>query len=62
MVMAVQGAGAALSPALGGWLAQGVGYRSAFLILGALSIGSLLLWLGSASWLKPACAANSAGA
>jgi MFS family permease len=62
MVMAVQGAGAALSPALGGWLAQGVGYRSAFLILGALSIGSLLLWLGSASWLKPACAANATGA
>ena len=57
-VMTMQGIGASLSPALGGWIAQYLGYPTAFLILGALSIGSLVLWLGFASLLKPACAAQ----
>ncbi len=57
-VMTVQGVGASLSPALGGWIAQYLGYPSAFLILGALSAGSLFLWIGFASVLKPACAAR----
>ncbi len=45
VVMAVQGAGAALSPALGGVLAQHFGYSSAFLVLGAVSTGSIAIWL-----------------
>jgi MFS family permease len=44
-VMTVQGVGAALSPAIGGGIAQLVGYRIAFLILGSFALGSLTLWL-----------------
>jgi MFS family permease len=55
VVMTVQGIGAALSPALGGALAQHVGYASAFLVLGAVSTGSLALWLFFAESLKKAC-------
>ena len=55
-VMTMQGAGAALSPALGGFIAQHLGYRAAFLILGSFAIGSVILWLAFASTLKPACA------
>ena len=43
-VMTAQGVGAALSPAVGGWLAQSSGYGTAFLVLGALAVGSLLIW------------------
>jgi MFS family permease len=55
-VMTVQGVGAALSPAIGGWLAQGLGYPSAFIILGCFAVGSILIWLSFAPLLKPACA------
>ncbi|CAM2158825.1 Major facilitator transporter (plasmid) [Pararobbsia alpina] len=55
IVMTVQGVGAALSPALGGVLAQHFGYASAFLVLGAVSTGSLALWLLFATALKKAC-------
>ncbi|MFM0053105.1 MFS transporter [Caballeronia grimmiae] len=55
VVMTVQGAGAALSPALGGVLAQHFGYASAFLVLGAVSTGSLALWLLFGTALKKAC-------
>lgn len=55
-VLTVQGVGAALSPALGGWLAQALGYSVSFALLGALSLGSLALWLGFAPLLRPACA------
>jgi MFS family permease len=55
-VMTVQGLGASLSPAIGGWIAQGIGYRAMFLILGSFALGSIALWLGFASVLKPACA------
>jgi predicted MFS family arabinose efflux permease len=41
---------------LGGIIAQYLGYRAAFLILGSFAIGSLILWLAFASTLKPACA------
>jgi MFS family permease len=54
-VMTVQGVGAALSPAIGGWIAQGVGYPAAFLILGGFALASLVLWLGFGGLLKPAC-------
>lgn len=55
VVMTVQGVGAALSPALGGALAQHVGYASAFLVLGAVSTGSLALWLLFGTVVKKAC-------
>jgi MFS family permease len=56
-VMTAQGIGASLSPALGGWIAQQLGYPAAFLVLGALAIGSTAIWLGFAGMLRPACAA-----
>jgi MFS family permease len=43
-VMTVQGLGASFSPAIGGWLAQGIGYPSTFLTLGALALVSVVLW------------------
>jgi MFS family permease len=55
VVMTVQGIGAALSPALGGVLAQHFGYATAFLVLGAVSTGSLALWLLFGTSLKRAC-------
>jgi MFS family permease len=55
-VMTVQGVGAALSPAIGGWLAQELGFPAAFTILGCFAIGSIIIWLSFASVLKPACA------
>ncbi|TPN81507.1 MFS transporter [Mesorhizobium sp. CU2] len=64
-VMTVQGLGASLSPALGGWIAQEMGYGAAFLILGGFALGSIALWLGFAKLLGPACASQpeeSAGA
>ena len=57
-VMTVQGVGASLSPAIGGWIAQLLGYRIAFYILGGFALGSLALWLGFAATLRPACAGN----
>jgi len=55
-VMTVQGLGASLSPAIGGWIAQEIGYGAMFLILGCFALGSIALWLGFASLLRPACA------
>ncbi len=55
-VMTVQGVGASLSPAIGGWLAQAIGYRLAFYILGSFALISLALWIGFAATLRPACA------
>jgi MFS family permease len=43
-VMSMQGIGAALSPLLGGVVAQLFGYRVTFLLLGAIAAGSLALW------------------
>jgi MFS family permease len=54
-VMAIQGIGASLSPALGGWIAQLLGYPAAFLILGALSLVALAIWVGFGSLLSKAC-------
>ena len=54
-VMSVQGLGASLSPAIGGWLAQWSGYPTAFTLLGTLAVGSLVIWLAFASIIKPAC-------
>lgn len=55
-VMTIQGLGASLSPALGGWIAQEMGYGAAFLILGGFALGSIGLWLAFAALLGPACA------
>jgi MFS family permease len=55
-VMTVQGLGAALSPAIGGWIAQEIGYGAMFVTLGSFALGSIALWLGFASLLRPACA------
>jgi MFS family permease len=55
-VMTVQGVGASLSPAIGGWIAEEIGYGPMFLILGSFALGSIALWLGFASILRPACA------
>jgi MFS family permease len=45
VIMAAQGLGAALSPLLGGVVAQHLGFPVAFLLLGGLSLGSLIIWL-----------------
>jgi MFS family permease len=51
-IMAAQGLGGALSPVLGGYVAQIFGYPTAFITLGAFSLGSLIIWLGFASLLR----------
>ena len=58
-VMTVQGVGASLSPAIGGWLAQELGYHIAFYVLGSFAVASLALWVGFAGTLRPACSATS---
>jgi len=51
-VITVQGAGAALSPALGGWIAQWAGYSPTFLILGALGLAAAALWIALGAAVK----------
>jgi hypothetical protein len=51
--------GASFSPAIGGWMAQEIGYSAMFLILGSFALGSIALWPGFASVLKPACARHA---
>lgn len=46
-VLAAQGLGAALSPALGGWIAELYGFAASFLCLGALAAGALAVWLAA---------------
>lgn len=46
-VMGAQGLGAALSPLVGGWLAQEFGYPTAFVCLGLFALISIGLWLTS---------------
>ncbi|WOB51097.1 MFS transporter [Xanthomonas hydrangeae] len=53
-VMTVQGVGAALSPAFGGWLAHAFGYRVAFLALGAIALLAVALWAGCRGMLRAA--------
>jgi MFS family permease len=55
-VMTVQGLGASLSPAIGGWIAQEIGYGAMFMILGSFALGSIVIWILFRSVLKPACA------
>ena len=58
VVMTVQGIGASLSPAIGGWIAQELGYGPMFLILGGFATVSVALWIAFAPLLKPACTAK----
>jgi MFS family permease len=60
-VMTVQGVGASLSPAIGGWIAQKLGYPAAFLILGSFSAGSIVIWLWFSSSLRSVCKKNEGG-
>ena len=59
-VMTVQGIGASLSPAIGGWIAQELGYPTMFTVLGCFALVSIALWVGFAGVLKPACGAKPA--
>lgn len=61
-VMTVQGLGAALSPAIGGWIAQVFGYGAMFYILGSFAMVSIVLWLAFATFLKPACRSRNSDA
>ncbi len=54
-VMTIQGVGASLSPAIGGWLAEVLGYHVAFYVLGSFALISLALWIGFGAMLRPAC-------
>jgi predicted MFS family arabinose efflux permease len=51
-IMAAQGLGGAISPALGGWIAQTLGYPVALATLGAFPLISVVLWLGFARTLR----------
>lgn len=53
-VMTVQGIGAALSPVLGGWIAQAFGYPAAFILLGALALGSIMIWIAAIGLIRQA--------
>jgi MFS family permease len=55
-VMTVQGLGAALSPAIGGWIAQSVGYSWSFLIMGSFALVSIASWIATGETLRKACA------
>lgn len=44
-IMAIQGIGAALSPAAAGWVAQRYGYGSAFLVLSAIAAAAAGVWM-----------------
>lgn len=58
-VMTVQGFGASLSPAIGGWIAQGLGYPVTFMILGSFALASITIWVGFGSHVRPACAGKA---
>jgi MFS family permease len=51
-VITVQGVGASLSPAVGGWIAEWIGYEATFLLLGAFGLVAVALWIGFAAIVK----------
>jgi predicted MFS family arabinose efflux permease len=51
-VITIQGAGAAISPALGGWIAQWVGFSPAFLVLGGLGLAAAGVWIALGAAVK----------
>jgi predicted MFS family arabinose efflux permease len=44
-VITIQGAGAALSPALGGFIASWIGFSPTFLVLGGLGLAAAAVWI-----------------
>lgn len=54
-VTTLQGVGAALSPALGGLIAEKLGYAAAFLALGGLAAIGLILWVVTRPVMAEAC-------
>lgn len=44
--MTAQGIGASLSPAIGGWMSQELGYSATFIVLGCFALASVSLWIG----------------
>ncbi|PAW92082.1 MFS transporter [Mucilaginibacter sp. MD40] len=54
-VMTVQGVGAALSPAIGGWLAQSMGFKPAFVVLGSFAVISIFIWVYYSKTLRKVC-------
>ncbi len=59
-VMTLQGVGAALSPALGGYVAGRFGYSASFLTLGIIAVAALVLWIAARPLLAEACATGPA--
>ena len=51
-VITIQGAGAAVSPALGGWIAEWIGFAPTFLVLGALGFIALGAWVALGAVVK----------
>jgi predicted MFS family arabinose efflux permease len=44
-VITIQGAGAAFSPALGGWIAEWIGFSPTFLVLGGFGLLAAAVWV-----------------
>ncbi|MEX6505378.1 MFS transporter [Jiella sp. M17.18] len=61
-VMTVQGIGASLSPAIGGFVAARYGFEAAFLVLGAFPIPALVLWLATGALFRKKPAGVAGGA
>jgi len=59
-VMTLHGAGAALSPALGGMIAERFGYPAAFMTLGVVALFALLLWSVARPITAEACGTSPA--
>jgi predicted MFS family arabinose efflux permease len=55
-VMTLQGIGAALSPTVGGMVAQQFGYAAAFLTLGGIALLGLIVWVGLRPVMAGSCA------
>jgi MFS family permease len=51
-VITIQGAGAAFSPALGGWIAQWIGFSPTFFVLGGLGLVAAAVWVGFGAAVK----------
>lgn len=52
-VITIQGAGAAFSPALGGWIAQWIGFSPTFLVLGGFGLAAAVVWVALGAAVKP---------
>jgi MFS family permease len=61
-VMTLQSIGAAISPALGGWVAERSGYGSSFLVLGGIALAALVVWIIARTITADACATAPATA